>query len=217
MKSDWSMGKIAGDGTVTLSGRTAITAPDRQADENAHIAARLKARDPLVVDDLIVRHQHRLMRHLIYLCGDRELAEDLFQETWMRVITRGAQFRGNSQFVTWLFTVARNLVFDMRRRIPPSSSFEALTESGDERAIGPPTREESAFDRYVAEENNRLITEAIATLSLQQREVILLRFREELPLQDIATITQAPLSTVKARLYRALSMLRTRILARTGG
>jgi DNA-directed RNA polymerase specialized sigma24 family protein len=57
----------------------------------------------------------------------------------------------------------------------------------------------------------------VAILSLQQREVILLRFREEPPLQDIATITQAPLSTVKARLYRALSMLRTRILARTGG
>ena len=50
------------------------------------------------------------------LCGNREMAEDLFQEVWMRVLTRGGQFNGKARFETWLFTIARNMVIDQRRK-----------------------------------------------------------------------------------------------------
>jgi RNA polymerase sigma-70 factor (ECF subfamily) len=79
---------------------------------------------------LIQRYQHRLLRYLLYLTSNREQAEDLFQEVWMRVMIRGAQFNGKARFDTWLFTVARNLVIDLRRKRTMSSLDEMFEASG---------------------------------------------------------------------------------------
>jgi RNA polymerase sigma-70 factor (ECF subfamily) len=59
--------------------------------ETSAIARGLRRRDPDLLDHLIEQYQHRLLRYLIYLSGNRELAEDLFQETWIRVLERGHQ------------------------------------------------------------------------------------------------------------------------------
>lgn len=178
---------------------------------SADIAVRLKRKDPALLDQLIVEYQHRLLRYLLYLTGNRELAEDLFQETWMRVLTRGAQFNGNSRFDTWLFTIARNLVIDFRRR-RTMASLEELSEASEtdrpfEVASGDPT----PFDDYLRQQNGVLVAEALLTLEPLHREVLVLRFHEELALEQIATVTNAPLSTVKSRLYRGLAALRPRI------
>lgn len=180
-------------------------------DENAAIAARLRKQDLQILDQLILRYQHRLMRHLLYLTGDRELAEDLFQETWMRVLERGSQFRGDSQFVTWLFTIARNLVFDLKRRTPSLRSFEEITAIGDEHSIPVRDGERTAFDHCAAREKERLVARTLPVLTALQREVFMLRFRQEMPLQEIAVLTGAPLSTVKARLYRAMAALNSHL------
>lgn len=85
--------------TIGMKGLASCRPDPRYRHENAWIAERLRARDPQILDQLILQYQHRLMRYLLYLTGNRELAEDLFQETWMRVLQRGSQFRGNSQFI----------------------------------------------------------------------------------------------------------------------
>src|SRR5271170_6706907 len=85
-------------------------------EESLAVSAGLKRQDAGLLDQLIVRYQHRLLRYLLYLTSNRELAEDLFQEVWMRVLMRGAQYNGNARFDTWLFTIARNLVIDIRRK-----------------------------------------------------------------------------------------------------
>src|ERR1700739_1875932 len=74
--------------------------------ENLAVSAGLKRQDVGLIDELIVRYQHRLLRYLLYLTGNREQAEDLFQEVWMRVLMRGAQYNGNARLHTWLFTIA---------------------------------------------------------------------------------------------------------------
>src|SRR4051794_16005796 len=84
--------------------------------ENAEIARGLRRRDPDLLDRLIEQYQHRLFRYLLYLTGDRDRAEDLFQETWLRVLERGNQYNEKHNFSAWLFTVARNLVIDTSRR-----------------------------------------------------------------------------------------------------
>lgn len=177
--------------------------------QNTVIAERLKAQDSQIFDQLILQYQQRLMRYLLHLIGNRELAEDLFQETWMRVLMRGSQFRGNSQFVTWLFTIARNLVFDVRRKGSATRSFEEISETGDERSFRRTTRERTPFDHCATLESGRIIAQALSALTPRQREVFILRFQEELPLQEIATVTGVPLSTVKARLYRGLAVLKS--------
>ena len=98
--------------------------------ESLAIAQGLKRQDVGLLDELIVRYQHRLLRYLLYLTSNREQAEDLFQEVWMRVLLRGGQFNGKARFDTWLFTVARNLVIDLRRKRTMSSLDEMFEASG---------------------------------------------------------------------------------------
>src|SRR5579863_7560921 len=69
--------------------------------ENLAVAEGLKRQEAGLLDDLIVRYQHRLLRYLLFLTGNREMAEDLFQDVWMRVLTRGGQFNGKARFETW--------------------------------------------------------------------------------------------------------------------
>src|SRR5258708_19530697 len=83
------------------------------------IARGLRRRDPDLLDRLIEQYQHRLLRYLIYLARNRELAEDLFQETWIRVLERGHQYDGKHEFSTWLYAVARNLTIDYLRKKSP--------------------------------------------------------------------------------------------------
>ncbi len=178
---------------------------------NAEIAARLKTGDPLLLDQLIVEYQHRLLRYLLYLTGNRELAEDLFQETWMRVLVRGGQYNGNARFDTWLFTIARNLLIDFRRR-RTMASLEEMSEGADEnRPFEVASAEPTPFDNCLLRQNSELVAEALLTLEPLHREVLVLRFHEELALEEIASVTGAPLSTVKSRLYRGLAALRPRV------
>jgi RNA polymerase sigma-70 factor (ECF subfamily) len=182
--------------------------------DNLAIAAGLKRREPGLLDELIVRYQHRLLRYLVYLTGNRELAEDLFQEAWMRVLVRGEQFNGKSRFDTWLFTIARNLVIDFRRKRTLSSLDELFEGSADddrpmsfELADGLPT----PFDRMATSEDRERVSHALLQVDMLYREVLVLRFHEELSLQEIAAVTRAPLSTVKSRLYRGLAAIKPQL------
>lgn len=183
--------------------------------ENARVVEGLKRHDPQLLDELILQYQHRLLRYLLYLTGNREMAEDLFQETWMRVLMRGSQFNGNSRFDTWLFTIARNLVIDLRRR-RSMASLEEMSESGDEeRPFEVASQEKSPFDHLATLESGELVAGALLTLDPLHREVLLLRFHEEMSLEEIARMTRAPLSTVKSRLYRGLAALKPHVQAAT--
>lgn len=183
--------------------------------ENARVVEGLKRHDPQLLDELILQYQHRLLRYLLYLTGNREVAEDLFQETWMRVLLRGSQFNGNSRFDTWLFTIARNLVIDLRRR-RSMASLEEMCEGGDdERPFEVASPEKSPFDHLATMESGELVAGALLTLDPLHREVLLLRFHEEMSLEEIARMTRAPLSTVKSRLYRGLAALKPHVESAT--
>lgn len=133
----------------------------------------------------------------------------------MRVLVRGSQFKGDSRFDTWLFSIARNLVIDYRRR-RTMASLEELAETGnDDRPFEIASNAPTPFDNYMTRQNGEIVTEALLTLDPLHREVLVLRFHEELALEEIAAVTGAPLSTVKSRLYRGLASLRPRIAERT--
>src|SRR6185436_16613183 len=84
--------------------------------EPQSIAIALRHRDPEFIDQLVSRFHYRLLRYLVYLTSRREQAEDLVQETWMRVLERAGQYNGRSRFEPWLFSIARNLAIDDLRR-----------------------------------------------------------------------------------------------------
>jgi RNA polymerase sigma-70 factor (ECF subfamily) len=195
--------------------RGSVTAVDEQVrEENLAVSAGLKRQDAGLLDELIVRYQHRLLRYLLYLTSNREMAEDLFQEVWMRVLVRGAQFNGASRFDTWLFTIARNLVIDQRRK-RTMSSLDELFDGGndDDRPMSfeVADNDPTPFDRFSNLEDRERIAGALMELDTLYREVLVLRFHEELSLDEIAKVTRAPLSTVKSRLYRGMAALKPKL------
>jgi RNA polymerase sigma-70 factor, ECF subfamily len=174
--------------------------------ETSVIARGLRRRDPDLLDRLIEQYQHRLLRYLIHLCGNRELAEDIFQETWIRVLERGSQYDAKYEFSTWLFTIARNLTIDYQRKKRPAS-LDGLLDTEDNVSLDPPDTRPSALEVAVQHEQAEQISAALADIPAEYREAVVLRFQEGLALEEIARVTSAPLGTVKSRLYRGLNAL----------
>jgi len=199
--------------SIFASGSASL-AEEQARRENLAVAEGLKRQEAGLLDGLIVRYQHRLLRYLLFLTGNREMAEDLFQEVWMRVLTRGTQFNGKARFETWLFTIARNLVIDHRRK-RTMSSLDELFETGNDddkpMSFEVADHQPTPFDRLSSTEDREQIATALLELDTLYREVLVLRFHEEMTLEEIAKVTRAPLSTVKSRLYRGLAAIKPRL------
>ena len=175
--------------------------------ESAAIARGLKRHDAELLDQLIETYQHRLMRYLMFLTGRREVAEDLFQEVWIRVLRRGSQYNGKARFDTWLFTIARNLVIDLSRK-RTMASLDEMCDGGEDSGARPFEIVQdgpSPLEQFQYRENASQVATVLLALDESYREVLTLRFHEEMSLEEIATLTRAPLSTVKSRLYRGLA------------
>ena len=178
--------------------------------EASAIARGLRGRDPDLLDRLIEQYQHRLLRYLVYLSGNRELAEDLFQETWIRVLERGHQYDGQHEFSTWLYTVARNLTIDYLRTKRPLS-LDGLMEDEEHAPLEPADTRPMAWEVVQQHEQAERISAALVSIPAEYRETVVLRFQEGLALDEIATITGTKLGTVKSRLYRGLNMLMSQL------
>src|SRR5216684_7800616 len=178
--------------------------------DTSAIARGLRRRDPDLLDRLIEQYQHRLLRYLVYLSGNRDLAEDLFQETWIRVLERGHQYDGRHEFSTWLYAVARNLTIDYLRKKSPVS-LDGLMEDEDHAPLEPADTRPTAWQLVQQHEQAERIGAALAGIPAEYREAIVLRFQDGLALEEIATVTGAKLGTVKSRLYRGLNMLMSRL------
>ena len=174
--------------------------------ETAEIARGLRQRDPALLEQLIERYQHRLLRFLWHFLRDRQAADDVFQETWLRVLERGHQYDGRHEFSTWLYAVARNLTIDYWRKKNPVS-VDWLTEDEESALSEPADARPLAWELIAQHEQAERISVALVGIPAEYREVIVLRFQDGLALGEIATVTGAPLGTVKSRLYRGLNLL----------
>ena len=184
-------------------------------DDLRAVAAGLRRRDPQVIDRLIEQYQHRLFRYLIYLTASRERAEDFFQETWIRVLERGYQYDGRSRFDAWLFSIARHLVIDWQRQ-KKLQSLDSLLEPDSNAPLEPPDVESpSPLCLILTQEEATAVQASLNRVPVIHREVLLLRFQEDMPLSDIAGVLGVPLATVKSRLYRGLENLRSLLTGAT--
>jgi RNA polymerase sigma-70 factor (ECF subfamily) len=181
-----------------------------QSDTQA-IALALRRGDVAFLHSLVEQYHYRLTRYLIYLLGKREGVDDLVQETWLRVMERGSSYDGRSRFEPWLFAVARHLAIDdlRRRRMP---SLDADEDDSGEASLAPPaSTAASPFVLAARSEDAARLAQALQVLDPMVRETLVLRFQEELSLQEISTLVGAPVSTVASRIYRGLAALRTQL------
>ena len=180
--------------------------------DTQQIALGLRRRDLAVLQSLVEQYQYRLVRYLIYLLGRRDGVDDLVQETWLRVLERGASYDGHSRFEPWLFTIARNLTLDeLRKRRIFSLDTNLATENAEATIRQPASTAPSPFLLAARSEDAERLAGCLQTLDPMQREALVLRFQEDLSLQEISTIVGASVSTVASRIYRALAALRVQL------
>jgi len=168
---------------------------------------RLRSGDMEVVGRLVERYQHRLYRYLLRLVSRPSAAEDLFQQTWVRVMERIHYYDPKRSFEGWLFAVAHNLAIDHLRRRQPQSLDEPL-RSGETQSDLTKSGSPGALELLLSRERAGIVLEAVSELPLAFREVITLRFEEEMKLEEIAEVLDMPMGTVKTRLHRAMKALR---------
>src|SRR2546425_1554122 len=171
---------------------------------------RLRRGDPDAFDALLARYQNRLYRYLVRLTANPAVAEDLFQETWLKVITRIHRYDERRPIEPWLFAVARNLAIDHLRKASPESLDEP-SESGETRIARLGADEPGSLERLLGQERRGLLERKLEALPALYREALSLRFEEEMTFEEIAEVLSAPVSTVKSRVQRALSTLRKRM------
>jgi RNA polymerase sigma-70 factor (ECF subfamily) len=181
--------------------------------------AQLRRGDLDALTTLVSRYQNRLYRFLLRLVRDRSEAEDLFQQTWIHVAEKIRHFDPSRNFDAWLFTVARNLAIDHLRRIRPASLDQPVSEGESQEtaldrlvAHGP-----APLDRILENERANRVGTALDELPFAYREVMTLRFEEEMRIEEIAQVLGIPLSTVKSRLRRSLEQMRNSLETRYAG
>jgi len=163
---------------------------------------------------LLTRHRKPVFNFILRFVGSRELAEDLLQETFLRVIKGAENYKRKAKFTTWLYTIARNLCVDQSRRKKhrKAQSLDApLSRDGD--GAGTlldvlPGSEMASDRKAVSRELHQKLHYAISSLSEEQREVFLMREFLDMPFKQIADVVGVPENTVKSRMRYALDKLR---------
>ncbi len=178
-----------------------------------NLLGRCAAGDAVAYRELVERLEKPLISFILRFVGERHAAEDLFQETFVRVVRTLGEFRPEASLTTWIYTIARNLSLDWlkakrRHRETPLDrpatdeggrviSFKEVLASG---IVEPDARAEES-------EDVRRVVAALAVLSPAKREALVMRVYAGLPYAEIAKITGDPVGTVKFRIHEAIQDL----------
>ncbi|MBL0926047.1 MAG: sigma-70 family RNA polymerase sigma factor [Phycisphaerales bacterium] len=185
--------------------------PDAHLTDERLVEAYLDG-DPAAFRELVERHHDGLLRFLFRLTGDRQMAEDVFQDAFLQVHQSLDTFDLERRFKPWLFTIAANKARDAlrraqrRRAVSLSHSLDSDDDGGGRTLIdllsidlpGPGLRLE-------AEEQSEMVQRAIAGMTPKSREILLMAYFQKLSYQHIAEAFEIPLGTVKSRLHAAVA------------
>jgi RNA polymerase sigma factor (sigma-70 family) len=178
-----------------------MTPMDR--DDERRLVARLRSGDTDAFDDIYDAYRPRVFAFLLRMSRSRTVAEDLLDETWLRLVQHAHALRPDTRLAAWLFTVARNLYWSYRR-----SSLVEEASVPELLALWPsPAPWPSPFDLAAASELQRRVERALSALSPQQREVLLLVGHEGLTPTDAAAVCGIGAEALRQRLSRARAAL----------
>jgi RNA polymerase sigma-70 factor, ECF subfamily len=188
-----------------------------KADE--HLMLAFRRGDAMAFEVLVRRHRTLVFNYIFRFTGDRARAEDVLQETWLKVVRSAQDYEPKARFTTWLYTLARNLCVDRARREklrqadPLDAPRPAFASQGDKRTpaeflVDPgPVPDRAAHNARI----RPLLERALLSLPDEQREVFLLREYSGLPFREIAEVTGVSENTAKSRMRYALEALRRQL------
>jgi RNA polymerase sigma-70 factor (ECF subfamily) len=182
-----------------------------------HLETRLvrlaKGGDRRAFAELVDLYKEKLYRLAYRYVGNRQEAEDIVQETFLRLYKNLDRFDETLKFSTWIYRIATNLCIDRLRKRKASYSLDADIGDG-ESADGYsmlPSNEMSPENQVLLSESQELIRKAIDTLPEKYKSVIILRYLQDLSLQEIGDVLHMPVTTVKTRVHRGREYLRRKL------
>jgi len=196
------------DGALPGGAAALVDAPAVAVTDDATLMLRYRDGDARAFELLYERHKGPLYRYLQRMCGRREVADDLFQEVWSKVIASRSRYEVRAQFNTFLFRIAHNCAVDYFRRSgrPHESAAQDVDELAEEIGAAEHERPDAALSEEQVRSDFR---RALAELPPEQRDVFVLYEESGLTLEEIGRITGVAMETAKSRLRYAVGKLRT--------
>lgn len=179
-------------------------------DSDVELMLRCRKGDRSALAELVGRHEHALMNFFWRMVGNMTEAEDLCQDTFLRVLRSSRNYEPKAAFTTWLFKIARNLCIDKFKRAGSAGGVsldDASADGGEDPGREPVSPAPTPLDEVEGDENARLVRGALKRLSPKKREVLMMRVYLGMQYSEIAEIVGAPLGTVKYRIHDALKDL----------
>ena len=161
-----------------------------------------------VIAVLVKRYAGELFPYLVKMTGHVQTAEDVFQDTFVRILAKKGKYRGQGNFRAFLFTIARNLVYDMlrKRRVRREISLDAVTGEEDQN-FELSVDETTPVDVLAREEREEIVGRAIDRLAPKLKEAVILKRFCHYSYEEIAEMVGCSTSAIKMRVSRALSQL----------
>ena len=198
-------------------------APSSEASEPAlrvaeppddELVQRVAAGDSGAFDELVHRYQDKVYGFCLRMLDDPSEAEDVAQDVFLTLYRHADRFRGESQFSTWLFRIAKNQSLNRIKYLERRGrqARRALGDAQEDRVASIREREDRRPDALVeGEQRAALVQQAIAALGEEHRVVLVLRDLEDLSYDEISAITGLPIGTVKSRIHRGRTALAERL------
>jgi RNA polymerase sigma-70 factor (ECF subfamily) len=187
-------------------------------DNDAALVARAQQGDVSAFEMLVVKYQRRIERLIGRFVRDTDLVADLSQETFIRAYRALPNFRGESQFYTWLYRIAVNTakktLLDLKRDPVMTESALAAARQDDDETSRPehePSHGETPEAILASREVVATVNAAIEALPDELRQAVLLREVEGMSYEDIASAMNCPIGTVRSRIFRAREAIATRL------
>ena len=173
--------------------------------------------DNKAFDSLLSRNQEQLFSYIFFIVKDRALADDLFQETFIKVITKlnEGKYCTNGRFGAWLITVAHNTIMDFYRSSKNDKYLNNIDTNEFDNAVSISLMDSCIENHYVNQQVLKDVKRMVDMLPTLQREVVFMRFFQQLSFKEIAEITNVSINTALGRMRYAILNLRR--MAKTNG
>ena len=177
--------------------------------DQENIIARARRGDADAFEQLVIAYRDQVFRLALRMCGNEADADEAAQEAFLSAWKALPNFRGDSQFSTWLYQLTSHAAIDLLRREKRQIAAEDITE------VSAPDPGPSPQQQAERSETRQAVRDAMGQLSPEYRQIVVLRFLQELSYEEIGAVLRLPPGTVKSRLNRAKAQLKD-ILSKNG-
>jgi len=165
--------------------------------------------------ELVDLYKDKIYHHAYRMLGNRQEAEDVSQDTFLRLYNNLHRYDETQKFSTWIFRICTNLCIDRLRKRRPTYSLDAEVTDGEgnDYYAMMPSDEDTPEKQVIVSETQQSIRKAVETMPEKYKSIVMLRYLQDMSLQEISDVLDMPVTTIKTRLHRGREFLRKKLEA----